>query len=408
VRDTEFLSTVLGVKPPWRVVSADVDLAAETIEAHVVHEGAVTCPQCGAAATRHDHRERRWRHLDLFQYRFYVVARVPRIECRDHGVQQLGVPWAEDRSRFTQLFEGLTIGLLHEMSIAAVARRLRLSWDEVDGIMARAVVRGLQRRAKRQLRFIGIDEKAVKKRHHYFTIVSDLETSTVIWVGRGRKRETLDRFWANLSTEERAGIEGIAMDMWPAYFESTLAAVPQAERKIVFDKFHIVKHLVHAVDLTRRAEVRQSGEDGTALKRTRYTWLRRHGSMTQGEKLHFAALRHQYRRVARAWELKELFAHLWDYRYDGAARTFFRAWYLSAIHSGLRHVKTVAKMIKSHFENVLTYLRIPITNAPSESINSKIQLIKARARGFRSEARFASAILFHCGGLSLFPSHTSS
>ncbi len=91
-------------------------------------------------------------------------------------MQQLGVPWAEDRSHFTQLFESLTIGLLHEMSIAAVARRLRSSWDEVDGIMGRAVSRGLRRRAQRQLRFIGVDEKAVKKRHHYFTIVSDLET----------------------------------------------------------------------------------------------------------------------------------------------------------------------------------------------------------------------------------------
>jgi transposase len=407
VRDTEFLSTVLGVQPPWHVESADLDLAAETIEALVVHEGPVACPQCGVAATRHDHRERRWRHLDLFQYKFYVVARVPRIDCREHGVQQLSVPWAEDRSRFTQLFESLAIGL-HEMSIAAVARRLRLSWDEVDGIMARAVARGLQRRAKRPLRFIGIDEKAVKKRHRYFTIVSDLETSTVIWVGRGRKRETLDRFWAGLSNEERVGIEGIAMDMWPAYFESTLAAVPQAAHKIVFDKFHIVKHLVHAVDLTRRAEVRQSGEDGAALKRTRYTWLRRHGSMTHGQKLSCAALREQYRRVARAWELKELFARLWDYRYEGAARTFFAAWYASAIRSRLRHVKTVAKMIKSHFENVLTYLRLPITNAPSESINSKIQLVKARARGFRSERRFANAILFHCGSLSLLPGHTSS
>jgi transposase len=196
------------------------------------------------------------------------------------------------------------------------------------------------------------------------------------------------------------------MDMWPAYFESTLAAVPQAARKIVFDKFHIVKHLVHAVDLTRRTAVRQGGEDGASLKRTRYTWLRRHGAMTHAQKLDFAKLRRQYRRVARAWELKELFARLWDYRYEGAARSFFRSWYAGAIRSGLPHVKTVAKMIKSHLENVLTYLRLPITNAPSESINSKIQLVKARARGFRSERRFASAILFHCGGLSLLPSHT--
>jgi transposase len=386
VRDTEFLSTVLGVQPPWRVVSADLDLPAETIEALVVHEGPVACPQCGAPAARHDHRERRWRHLDLFQYTFYVVARVPRVKCSDHGVQQLGVPWADDRGRFTQLFESLAIGLLHEMSISAVARRLRLSWDEVDGI----------------------DEKAVKKRHKYFTIVSDLETSTVIWVGRGRKRETLDRFWDTLSSEERSGIEGIAMDMWPAFFESTMAHVPQAERKIVFDKFHIVKHLVHAVDLTRRAEVRGSGEDGKALKRTRFTWLRDHGAMAQGEKLKFAALRQQYRRVARAWELKELFARFWEYSYEGAARKFFRAWYAWAIRSRLRHVKTVAKMIKSHLENILTYLRLPITNARSESINSKIQLVKSRARGFRSERRFASAILFHCGDLSLLPAHTTS
>src|SRR5262249_40099004 len=156
----------------------------------------------------------------------YLHAMVPRINCPEHGVLTVVVPWASGRSEFTARFERLAIALLGEMSIAGVARNIRVSWDQIDGIMERVVKRGLQSREENMYRFIGIDEKAVKKGHKYFTIVSDLENGQVIWIGRGRKREAIDAFWKMLSQEQLNAIEGVAMDMWKPYFESTMAHVP--------------------------------------------------------------------------------------------------------------------------------------------------------------------------------------
>ncbi len=404
MRDREFQAKILGIESPWLVDDVIVTMQPKTVETHVSYEGAATCPICGEPAPRYDVRERRWRHLDIYEFEAYVIAKVPRTECSEHGVRQVRVPWADGRTGFTALFERLAVSLLQEMSIAAVARTLRLSWDEIDGIMQRSIDRGLALRKDRVVRHLGIDEKSFKKRHKYVTIVTDLDRSEVIWVGSGRKRETLDAFWKSLSAQQLAGIEGVAMDMWPAYIESTMAFLPDAQERIVFDKFHIVKYLTHAVDLERRA----AGRSDPTLKKTRYQWLRRPANMSHSERLEFAKLRKDHERLGRAWAIKETFAHLWEYSYVGAARRFFAKWYGWAIRSRFRHMKDVARLIARHIENILTYLRVPITNAASESVNSKIQWFKYQARGFRNEARFMRAILFHCGGLDLYPAHTNS
>src|SRR5580704_11638949 len=130
MRDIEFQQQLLGIPPPWRVADVEVDREAKVVETHVVFAGPAACPMCSLPAPKHDHRERRFRHLDLYEYRAYVVVRVPRVECSEHGVQQLAVPWADGRTGFTSLFERLVISLIKEMSISAVAKTMRLSWSE--------------------------------------------------------------------------------------------------------------------------------------------------------------------------------------------------------------------------------------------------------------------------------------
>lgn len=151
------------------------------------------CPECQQVCPRHDKRERRWRHLDTCQYQTVLVADVPRVRCQEHGIKQVSVPWAEERSRFTALFEALIIAWLKEASISAVSRQLDISWDAIEGVMQRAVARGLQRRDDSELYpDIDVDEVAFRKRHDYVTIVSDPGTSTVIHVGDDRTKEGLD------------------------------------------------------------------------------------------------------------------------------------------------------------------------------------------------------------------------
>ena len=410
MQDHQLYQQILGLTAPWKVDHVELILDEETVHVFLAHDdhSQWCCPKCEKTCSLHDHtRERTWRHSDTCQFQTLVHAAVPRVECPEHGVLVVAVPWAEPHGRFTALFERLAIDWMQEAGRAAVARRLGLSWDQVDGIMQRAVRRGLQRRQAEVVPRLGVDEKSFQKRHEYVTVVSDLDQGRVLYVGDDRKGTTLDAFYESLSADQLAGIEAVAMDMWDPYVSSTLSHVPQAEQKIVYDKFHIAKHLGEAVDQVRRQEHKQLqavGDD--RLKGTKYWWLKNPENFTFASWREFAALRNGPLKTARAWSLKETAMHLWNYRCPGVAKRFFDRWYNWAIRSRLEPIKKVARMLKGRLQNVLTYVKHRITNAPSESLNSKIQWIKYTARGFKSRDGFRNAIYFHCGGLDLYPQPT--
>lgn len=197
------------------------------------------------------------------------------------------------------------------------------------------------------------------------------------------------------------------MDMWEPYVQSTRAHLPEADAKIVFDKFHVVKHLHEAVDRVRRGEHRALKRDGDErLTGSKYLWLRRPSDLLPEQRLVLRALQREDFKVGRAWALKERFRTFWEYRYPGAARTFFTRWYWRATHSRLKPMAAVAKLIQRHLPNLLTYLRHRLTNAGLEGLNAIIQGIKKTARGFRNAEHFKTAIYFHCGGLDLYPHET--
>lgn len=353
----------------------------------------------------HDHQPmRRWRHLDTCQYRTILHAEPPRTNCPEHGPRVVKLPWAEPSSRFTALFEALAIEWLKAGSQKAIAELLGLSWDEVHGIMERAVRRGLQRREAELAPHIGVDEKAFRKGHRYFTLVNDLDRGRVLYVAEDRKQSSLDGFWATLNEQQMASISAVAMDMWEPYLNSVRAHLPGADGKIVFDKFHVASHLGAAVDKVRRQENKSllAAGDKTLIG-TRYYWLRNPAGMSLDHWNAFAALRESGLRTARAWALKETFMAIFDYQNTEAAGKYFQWWYRWASHSRLQPMVEVGRMLKRRRINILTYLRHRITNAMSESLNAKIQWVKYTARGFRNKQNFANAIYFHCGGLNLAP-----
>ena len=314
------------------------------------------------------------------------------------------LPWAEPSSRFTALFERLAIDWLRAASQKAVGEHLGLSWDEIHGIMERAVERGLERRQAEKVPALGVDEKAFRKGHKYFTLVNDLERGRVLYVAEDRTQASLDGFWATLTDEQMASIQAVAMDMWDPYVNSTREHLSGADGKIVFDKFHIAKHLGEAVDRVRRREnkaLRAAGDD--RLAGTRYDWLRNPAKMEPQDRREFAVLRASGLKTARAWALKETAMAFFSYVYERPARKHFRWWQGWAARSRLQPMIEVGRMLKRRFENIITYLRHRITNAASESINAKIQWVKYTARGFRNKKNFIDAIYFHCGGLDLAP-----
>ena len=406
MRPTELYTQILGIEYPWRVTAVDLDRDEGELHVFVeLDEGVeLACPTCGRSAGRYDHRERRWRHLDTCQYKTVLVASVPRVECEDCGVHQVDVPWAEAGSRFTALFEALVIDWLRDASTAAVARQLRLSWDSVDGIMSRAVSRGLRRRTAETVTRIGVDETSFQKRHEYVTVVSDLERGRVLHVADRNRESSLDEFYETLTADQLSRIEIVCMDMWRAFIASTRRHVPDAEEKIAFDKFHVAQMLGNAVDRVRRAERKKlRGEGDDVLKGTRYYWLQNPDHMDEQRWNQFASLRESTLKTARAWAIKELAMSLWNYARRGWAKRAWKRWLGWALRSRLEPIRAAAKSIRKYLWGILNAIVLEATNAKAEGMNSKIQMIKRRACGFRNRERFKTAIYFHLGGLDLYP-----
>jgi len=405
--DRGLYATILGLSEPWVVEEVEVSVGDEEVRVVLsLREGTeLSCPECGEQRPGYDRAtEREWRHLDTCQYRTVLVARVPRVECPEHGVRQIRVPWAEDGSRFTALFEALAIRLLQEMTVAGLARVMGLSWDQAEGVLERAVKRGLARRTEERVRYVGVDETSFQKRHEYVTVVSDLERGRVLWVGDERKKATLAEFWSQLPKHRLAEIEEVVMDMWEPYIRATLDAVPEADSKIVIDRFHVAHLLTDGVDRVRRREhaVLQGAGD-TRLKGTRFIWIKGPSRRRPSEDLLIEQLSRSGLKVGRAWALKEAATRMWQYTYRAWAMKYFQRWYFWATHSQLPAMIRVAKTMKRYLPWILNYLRHRHTNAGAEALNAKIQGVKYRARGYRNRANFRRAILFYCGGLSMSP-----
>ncbi len=406
MRDKELYARILGIEKPWTVSEVELSLADGEVNVHVEFKAGVKlkCPTCGARSPGYDHHLRQWRHLDTCQYRTILTANVPRVDCKEHGVITVAVPWAEPGSGFTAMFEALVIDWLKEASTSAVSRQLRLSWNAVDGIMQRAVKRGLSRREQFCSAQIGIDETAFKKRQDYVTIVSDQTNGTVLHVGKDRKKETLKAWYAGLTQDQLAAIEVVSMDMWPAFIHATLESLPEAESKVAFDKFHVAKYLGEAVDKVRRQENKTLSFAGqNVLTGSKYLWLYNPANMRNDQIRRFRALRDSTLKTARAWAIKELAMSLWHYSSKTWARSAWNRWYNWAIRSRLDPVKDVAKTIKTHLWGILNAIVLKASNGPAEGLNSRIKMLKSRSRGFRNKDRFANAIYFHFGGLDLYP-----
>lgn len=405
MKDTQLYSQILGIQKPWKVTSVNVSLADDEVEVQVQHGGGqLKCPKCGQVCPGYDKRSRRWRHLDTCQLKTLLVADVPRVECKEHGVVTVELPWAEPGSGFTALFEALVIDWLKTAAVSAVAERLRLSWNAVDGIMQRAVRRGLSRRETIQPKRLSLDETAYRKGHDYITVVTDQESGTVLHVAEDRLTTSLGSFYEQLDENQLNGIEVVCMDMWPAYIKATRQAIKGADLKIAFDRFHVSQDLGKGVDQVRRDEHRQLLKAGDQqLKGTKYHWLRNPTNMSWHQRRAFTSLRQSSLKTARAWAMKEFAAQLWHYQNRTWALKGWKRLMNWMVRSRLAPMKKVAATLKNHLWGIINAVVLKADNSHAESINSRIKTVKTRARGFRNKQRFRDAIYFHLGGLQLYP-----
>jgi transposase len=222
LKDTELYQLLLGLPSPWTVDRVEVHLKDGRVDVFATHPKGTewTCPKCGRLLTTFDHTEERvWRHLDSLQFKTYLHARPPRVDCPADGRVQVAIPWAETYSRFAAQFEIKAIDTLLETPVEGATKIMDMSWDEAWNIKERAVERGLEvkARAPPKVRLMGVDEKAVGLGQTYATLVYDLERSTVEYVGEDRKKESLDAYFGGLTPEQLTAIEGVALDMWEPF-----------------------------------------------------------------------------------------------------------------------------------------------------------------------------------------------
>ena len=405
--DKNLFAKILGIHPPWLIKKLTVDEKAQRVDIFVDHEPGirVRCPLCNEFYGMYDHApERVYRHLDTCQMQTFIHIRPPRVNCPKHGVKQIDSMLGENGSAMTYAFERHAIQVALECSIVATTRLCRISWDQSWNVLDRAVKRGIQRKEHRVPVRIGVDEKSFARGHKYETLVYNIDAGCVEYVGDERTRKSLEGYFKQFTREELEEVKAIAMDMWDPFISAAKAHVPDAEQKIVFDRFHVMRQVLDAVDKVRKSENKALLEYGEeTLKGTKYLWLWSQENIPDWRKQEFEALRAKDLRTSRAWAIKENLRRLWDIPIVEDMRAHFKRWYFWASHSRLEPIKKAAKTLKNHLDNILTYATHRITNALAEGINTKIEKIKRMACGFRNHAHYRTTILFHCGGLDLFP-----
>ena len=404
--ECQLYSTLPELKSPWEVERVSLDSVKKTVEIYIAHRkgSKLLCPMCRKECMVYDHlRERVWRDLDSIEFMTFIHASPPRISCPEHGIIEAFMPWTEKRSRFTVRFETRSIRMLQNIDIYNFTDIMKLSWKQAWNILDRAVKRGRERKRGHST-IIGIDEKSYRKGHKYVTLVYDMTNNGVEYISYDRKKKSLDEYYNTLSNEQLSSITAVSMDMWDPFMSSTMEHVPDAGRKIVFDRFHVMKHVNEAVDTTRKKENRQILKNGnTDLKGTRYIWLYASENLPDKYREKYEELKKSDLMTGKAYPMKENIRELWNAPSRDDAMKYWKSWYSWVIHSSIEAMKDVARLMKVHLEKMMNYFVHRITNARAEGINSKISLIEKMAYGFRNREHLKTAIYFRCGNLQLYP-----
>lgn len=353
------------------------------------------CSACGSARVVSRGRvERRFRAVPIGSRSVFISLAVPRVECRDCGVvRQVEVGFADARRTYTRAFERYALELGRRMTIRDVARHLGVGWDLIKEIQKRDLTRRFAAPDPRKLRRIAIDEIAVAKGHRYMTVVLDLDSGAVVFVGDGKGADALDPFWKRLN-RRRTRIEAVAMDLSPAYRKAVGENPPKA--RIVFDRFHVMKLFNDKLSDPRRSLHRgATAADKKVLKGTRWLLLKRADNLDESkdERARLEEALALNRPLALAYYLKEELREFWEQPGRRFATAFLNDWIRRAEASGVAPLEQMARTLNSHRDGLLAYHGAFITSGPLEGTNNKIKTMKRQAYGFRDPEFFKLKIL---------------
>lgn len=399
----ELFTTALGVGEPWRVSQAEFDEESGRLDLRVVYSRGArfSCsePGCGQdGCPVHDTVEKSWRHLDFFQHKAFLHARVPRVRCPDHGVRLVVVPWARPGSGFTMLFEALVLTFAKAMPMRKVAETVRehdtLVWRIVEYYVHAA-------RAKEDfsaVRRVGMDETAARKGQDYISLFADLDAGRVLFATEGRDGGTVERFAADLAAHggDPKRVDTTSSDMSAAFIAGIQQHLPNAH--LTFDRFHLAAKLSEAVDAVRREEIASRPE----LKHTRWLWLKNWANLStrQRQELQLLLRPSAQLATARALRWREDFQAFYD-QHPSYAPEYLRSWCTGAKRSRLQPIKDFVDLVRRHWDGIIAWHESRVSNGLLEGINSLIQAAKARARGYRNKDKMITIAYLVAGKLPL-------
>ena len=365
--------------------------------------------RCGVCRQRclevHDIRpEREWRDLSMRKLPLKLRYQPRRVECTRCGVRVEDFPWAEPWARVTTALSHAVAVLARELSWKGTAREYGLNWKSVATMVKRAVQYGLEHRKRPPVHAIGIDEVSRRKGQVYLTVVYDLERRVLLWVGDDRTEEAVRPFFTLEMGKRRCQtLQVVCMDMWAAY--AKLVRDYAVNAQILFDRFHIVKHLNEAVDAARRDLWRQlTTQERVTFKGTRWLLLKNPWNLSSGQKERLSTLVRWNSPLVRAWYLKESFQLFWTYRQPWRAQQHLLKWMNSAMRSRLEPFQRFVGLLRSHLDGVLAWTKTRLSNGAVEGMNNKIKSISHRSFGFRTAENFIAAI-YHCCARLPLPVH---
>ena len=354
------------------------------------------CSQCGSAEVWDQGGiERTFRAVPIGSKPVSLKLKVPRLLCFDCGkVRQAKLGFADPGKHYTRAFERYALELSRFMTIQDVAKHLRIGWDAIKGIQARSLQRRFGKPNLHKLKKIAIDEIAISKGHRYLTVVLDLVSGAVVFVGDGKDVDSLKPFWLRVR-RARAKIVAVATDMSKAYIRAVRDNLPKAVH--VFDHFHVVKLFNEKLTAFRRELYRQLSNDADRkiLKGTRWLLLKNPENLDpeRNERERLDEALQLNLPLATAYYLKEDLRQIWAQGNLRAARRVLRDWLARARTSGIRMLIQFAATMEEYQEGILAYYKYPISTGPLEGTNNKIKTMKRQAYGFRDLEFFKLKIL---------------
>jgi transposase len=381
----------------------DVSFGAEGVVVTVrLRRRRRVCSRCGQTGRLHVHgrRVKRWRHLDLGAQRCVIECELRRLWCRSCGAQFEAVPWARGGSRYTRDFEDVVAWLAQQMAKTPIAGLLRIGWDTVGRIVDRVVAEQLDERRLAGLVAIGVDEISYRRGQRYLTSVVDHRSGAIVWCAAGRNAATLQRFFDELG-DRKASIRAVSIDMSGGYEKAIRDNAPAAE--IAFDPFHVVRLGQRAVDQVRRdewnAHERSHTPKGRWIKGTRWSLLKAPDRQSIGQLALLGEVAHANKALYRAFLLKEELRLLYQLDDPRLAPAHLDAWLAWATRSRLRPFVRLARTIRRHRTGILAAIRLGLSNARLEGLNSRIRLISHRSFGFHSADPLIALVYLCCTGI---------